>query len=458
MLRNRHQDIEISEDKPFANDKLEREEHAVNFERIVSLYGETGCVMALNGLWGTGKTTFVKMLMQDMKNKGFKPLYFNAWTNDFVSDPLVALLSEIKGLNADERKYTNLLACGAKIVVDVTAGIANHMMKAVTGVDARPTAMGLANTFKAQIDNYAGQKKAFEDFKKALQEYVVDNTGEDKPVVFFIDELDRCNPRFAVQVLERVKHLFDIPNIVFVLIINKEQLYHAICGYYGSVNIDAENYLRRFVDIEYQLPEADKEKYYALLYQEYELDDIFESTFRNKDNLRQDKDYFKTLMCYLIRYSDLDLRSIDKFVAYTRLMLQTFGIQERYHSGILVLLSYIRIADNQLFEQIRTHQLKPLELIEKLDVSLAGIIQKINNANAYPYGDIMSALAQIAYAYDPELVNGEFQGMLMHSDLHNIHIKDFNDSIVRASKDYQMSKETMNVVFEHIGLMRTVKI
>ena len=66
MLRNRHQDIEISEDKPFANDKLEREEHAVNFERIVSLYGETGCVMALNGLWGTGKTTFVKMLMQDM--------------------------------------------------------------------------------------------------------------------------------------------------------------------------------------------------------------------------------------------------------------------------------------------------------------------------------------------------------------------------------------------------------
>ena len=70
----------------------------------------------------------------------------------------------------------------------------------------------------------------------------------------------------------------------------------------------------------------------------------------------------------------------------------------------------------------------------------------------------MSALAQMAYAYDPELVNGEFQGMLMHSDLHNIHIKDFNDSIVRASKDYQMSKETMNVVFEHIGLMRTVKI
>ena len=96
MIRNRHQDIEIPEENPFEYDQLGRKQHVENFERIVSFYAETGCVMALNGLWGTGKTTFVEMSLKYMRNNGYKPLYFNAWTNDFVSDPLVALLAEMK--------------------------------------------------------------------------------------------------------------------------------------------------------------------------------------------------------------------------------------------------------------------------------------------------------------------------------------------------------------------------
>ena len=65
-----------------------------------------------------------------------------------------------------------------------------------------------------------------------------DNAGE-YPVIFFVDELDRCNPRYAVAVLERIKHLFEIPNIIFVLAINKKELSNAIQGYYGSSKIDS---------------------------------------------------------------------------------------------------------------------------------------------------------------------------------------------------------------------------
>lgn len=136
MIPNRHQDLEIVPDNPFANDKLERQQHAENFECIVSLYGETGCVIALNGLWGTGKTTFVRMMLQDMKNKGFKPLYFNAWKNDFVSDPLVALLAEMKELHPNDEKYTKLVECGSKIAIDVTAGIVKSVLKNKLGIDA----------------------------------------------------------------------------------------------------------------------------------------------------------------------------------------------------------------------------------------------------------------------------------------------------------------------------------
>ena len=101
------------------------------------------------------------------------------------------------------------------------------------------------------------------------------------PLVFIIDELDRCNPHIAVKVLERVKQLFDIPNIVFVLPISKKQFEYSIQGYYGSDKIDATNYLRRFIDLECELPTPDSESMCQLLYDHYHFDDFFKESEKN---------------------------------------------------------------------------------------------------------------------------------------------------------------------------------
>ena len=74
-----------------------------------------------------------------------------------------------------------------------------------------------------------------------------------RPLVFFIDELDRCRPSFAIELLERVKHLFDVKNIVFVLSIDKKQLEAITAAVYGE-RIDALEYLRRFIDLDFYLP------------------------------------------------------------------------------------------------------------------------------------------------------------------------------------------------------------
>ena len=71
--------------------------------------------------------------------------------------------------------------------------------------------------------------------------------------MFIIDELDRCRPTFAIELLERVKHIFDVPNIVFVFGINRAELVKSLESIYGE--IDAGTYLRRFFDMEFVLPE-----------------------------------------------------------------------------------------------------------------------------------------------------------------------------------------------------------
>ena len=72
---------------------------------------------------------------------------------------------------------------------------------------------------------------------------VVEETRQ--PLVFVIDELDRCRPTFSIELLERVKHIFDVPGMVFVFGVNRNELCSSIKSIYGE--IDADVYLRRFL-------------------------------------------------------------------------------------------------------------------------------------------------------------------------------------------------------------------
>ena len=111
-LKSRSQEIEVPEATPFANDKLDRFGLCNILTDVVSFYGQSGCVMGLDGEWGSGKTTFVRMWRQHLENNGYKTLYFNAWASDYTEDPLMALVSELSGLSPED-DTVNKIATGA---------------------------------------------------------------------------------------------------------------------------------------------------------------------------------------------------------------------------------------------------------------------------------------------------------------------------------------------------------
>lgn len=371
MLRNRLPEIDIPEDDPFKNDKLNRKSCADIFINMIKMYYSTGCVIALNGEWGSGKTTFVKMVQQELKNRGAHSLYFNAWKNDYVSDPLIALLSELKEVCPDSSKWDNFIANAGKISLAIGKAMLNGAIRNISGVSADALLAGtdeMGKILENNINEFAEQKKTFEDFRKSLQEYIADNSSEEAPVVFFIDELDRCSPKFAVLVLERIKHLFDISNITFVLSVNKKQLGYAVQGYYGSANIDANNYLRRFIDIEYTLPQPDINVFCQYLYEIYK----FENIFRNKNRmqyseLQADADIFKRIAHILISSSKIDFRTADKIYAHTRLALTEFKINNYIIPEVFFLLCYLKIVNSDLYYNIFNRKYKTQELLDEIE-------------------------------------------------------------------------------------------
>lgn len=104
-----------------------------------------------------------------------------------------------------------------------------------------------------------GKRNAMKEFRDMLKDFVEANRVENKQgeetnsLIIVIDELDRCRPDYALSVLEIIKHLFNVKGIQFILGVNLEALGHSVSKRYGE-KIDSERYLRRFVNIIFELP------------------------------------------------------------------------------------------------------------------------------------------------------------------------------------------------------------
>ena len=89
-IRLQPHEIDVPQDDPFENDRLGRKEPT---EILTHLLGslEGPCVLAVDAIWGNGKTTFLRMWAQHLRNEKFPVVEFNAWETDFSGNPFVAL-------------------------------------------------------------------------------------------------------------------------------------------------------------------------------------------------------------------------------------------------------------------------------------------------------------------------------------------------------------------------------
>jgi hypothetical protein len=382
-VRLKHGGIEIPENNPFVNDKLEREKFAEVLTSIIETNPE-GFVLAIDNKWGTGKTTFVKMWRQHLINEGYETLYFNAWANDFQEEVIVAFLSELEELKGQaSQKYDTLLKKSARFFTKVGPAVAKGVAAKAIGQDAVSDIVEAATEFaleelEVNIAAFTEKKKGIEDFRKALADFVAKIDNE-KPVVFFIDELDRCNPHYSVKVLERVKHFFNVHGIVFVLSIDKEQLESSIKGYYGSDHINAKEYLRRFIDLEYQIPKPNKQMFIEYLYDYFEYNEFLSSTERNRyQNFKHDGSTLKLIARALFSNDSFTLRKIEKILGRTRLVLKSFRSDQYIFPELLICLAYLAESEPDFYAKIRNASLSFQEVNDKLENIFEPLLNREN--------------------------------------------------------------------------------
>jgi predicted KAP-like P-loop ATPase len=367
--------IEILDNNIFRNDLLNRKEIIKDLSRLISADTQP-FVLSVNADWGAGKTTFIKLWKAYLaKECAVKSVYFSAWESDFTSDPLIAILGElntyIEENNDDKLKsdFEKVKKIGEKIIRNTLPAILKEMAVKLVGNEAVAQVAGnlAENSAATLIDNYQKEKTSLKEFKDAIAK-ILEKINKDKPFIIFIDELDRCRPLYAIECLERIKHIFGIKRLVFVLSIDKRNLAKSIQSQYG--NIDADNYLRRFIDLEFNLKNPGIDNFCNVLSRKFELDNILENKKISTNEINKSYGYLFAIKT-LAKGFNLSLRQIEQI--FTKLQIVFKTTEPRIfaeHFSILALFESLKSYDNNLYLDLTNGEVKAKDKIKML---IAGI-------------------------------------------------------------------------------------
>jgi predicted KAP-like P-loop ATPase len=261
---------EIQNDKDFI-DLLDRRKLAKNF--VTVLMSQEAKVFSINGGWGSGKTWFLKFIEDECKEK-IHFIKYNVWENDYLENPFRAIMSELLEKLTSLIKEDKIFA-GTKLE-EVTKDIdklkvsfqklfeLTRKFKFTPQItyglpDGSSVSGAISIEHKnSEIDVYENMKIEKENFTNSLKSLL--KIMDTKQIILAIDELDRCRPDYAIKTLEVIKHFFDIEGLKFILAVDKNQLAKTVEVMFGhGTNTDC--YLRKFVDLEYNLPDGSKKEY-----------------------------------------------------------------------------------------------------------------------------------------------------------------------------------------------------
>ena len=344
--------------------------------------------MVIDGGWGTGKTEFCQKLIRliEQQQLNYQPVYIDAFRSDHSGEPLLVLLAEIiKACTPEDtdepseqrKNITRKVAKAAGFVMKTVAKAAvGHVLKqntddlaeefqqimngdqdadslAETVTDAAVTIAShtIDATVEALLKEQIEAEKNLETLKSCLEELAAD-----KPIILFIDELDRCRPDYAVDMLEVIKHVFDIENVKVVLVTNTKQLRAAINHRYGA-EVDAQKYLDKFLKYSFALPDKVVDRYEegrALVTVEYFKKLIQGSRMHGELRDLIEKREVLNFISDMVERSNLSLRETERLVRFLEIYHSLSGGLGNFSwqylllriTGVFIFCFYPNLIDN----------------------------------------------------------------------------------------------------------------
>lgn len=363
--------------------------------------------MVIDGGWGTGKTEFCHKLINLMEEDNTHSIiYIDAFKADHVDEPLMTVLSEIIKLVPEgprRKAFINRVLPAVRYVLKTAAkaGVSHLLRQDFTN---------LTNDFDKEIQKVADDsidktaELILKDHVKAKESLKTLQTAltaiaHNDPIIIFIDELDRCRPNFAIDMLEIIKHTFDVKGVNFVLITNTQQLKASIKHCYGQ-EVDAQLYLDKFLKFSFELSPLSNRDFHSPV---LAASDHFFTLAKEKNCLPEitlKQDFFKKAIEYSIKAQNLSLRQIETLVLHLQIAqtvsdLPTFNERDSSYKILLNLVAVMLVCYRpDILKEIKRGTIDANLLGEFLGVDKIPVLEEGSSAIPTYFEFLMVVLAQ----------------------------------------------------------------
>jgi hypothetical protein len=311
--------------------------------------------------WGMGKTFFSKALMEKIEKENeakederkINLININAWETDYFSDPMKSMVGEINSnikLSSETTdKIEQILKKGLTIFAK---SIFNKGLDKI-GIDETKR-KELETLFKEVTQFETSELEDYEKYKKLVDKFKECLSLEKDLKVIVIDELDRCKPIYAIELLETIKHFFGVKNIIFVFLVNKKQLQSIVSTSYLQDD-ECSEYFEKFFDIQFNLPELEYEDFIQIEYDKYNQPQTYGVNNENisEDNIRIYESIFLDAFSSNCDSSIVSPRNFIKSFKKFRILITSLSEEEKacYPLMIVLILYFIR---EEFLKKIKT--------------------------------------------------------------------------------------------------------
>lgn len=240
-----------------SEDLLNIEKYSLALSNFIS-NSDTPITIGLQGEWGTGKTSLMSMLYEDFNRKSIACSWVNTWEYSMFKGPnettpgvLRGMLEKLEATCKNRNLWPNQDEKNLKFkkAAQIVGNIANQWIANQIGIDVK-------NALSDTIENNQGIEIAEikSTISTLISELIQDPNIPLDRVVFFIDDLDRIPPNEAVEILEALKNIFDIPHCIFILAIDYDVVVKGLESKFGVKTEENEREFRSFFDKIIQVP------------------------------------------------------------------------------------------------------------------------------------------------------------------------------------------------------------
>lgn len=249
----------------------------------------TPTTIAVQGDWGSGKTSLLYMIENNLSSEDYLCIQFNTWQySQFeMSDELsVTFLTCFLTALQEALGKSQELSDALDTIKKVTLNVAKRAALFTAGKIGGDELQGIAQD---ALDMADPKEKAGIDLIKQLKSQIEGCIREArkcgrKRIVVFIDDLDRLNPVKAVELLEVLKLFLDCEHCVYVLAVDTNVIKQGIVQKYGLSEEKSQAFFEKLIQLPFIMPVS-----------YYNFDAFVRSIFPKDGNVDYQTDFFDLL-------------------------------------------------------------------------------------------------------------------------------------------------------------------